>query len=85
MGFSIFIFYLVSFLCVCLEPAVRKNSWMRTFSVTGMVIFSRVLTGKLLNHSYVPSFFSTITVTFTMAFERQFTAVSFTEMDKNAC
>ena len=36
-----------------LEPTVRKDTWMRTASVTVMVTFSKVAFWKLLDHSYV--------------------------------
>ena len=45
----------------CLEPTVRKNTWMRTTSITVMVIFSKVAFWKLLDHCYVQSLISTIT------------------------
>ena len=40
-----------SFLFFCLEPMVKKNIWMRTISVTAMVIISKVLFWKLLDIS----------------------------------
>ena len=40
-----------SFLFFCLEPTVKKNIWMRTISVTVMVIISKVLFWKLLDIS----------------------------------
>ena len=45
----------------CLEPAVRKDTWMRTTSVTVMELFSKVAFWKLLDHSYVQSSFPIIT------------------------
>ena len=52
-------YFMFSFLFFCLEPPVRKKTWMRTVSITVMVI-SKVLFWKLLDHSYVQSFFSAI-------------------------
>ena len=50
----------VFFCCYfCLEPTVRKNTWMRTTSVTVMVIFFE--SGILKVTYYVQSPFSTIT------------------------
>ena len=46
----------------CLEPTVRKDTWMRTTSVTVMIFSSKVVFSKLLYHSYVKSSFSIITV-----------------------
>ena len=51
----------VRYYYLCLEPTVRKDTWMRTTSVTVMVIFSKVAFWKLLDHSYVQSPFSTNT------------------------
>ena len=42
----------------CLEPTVRKDTWMRTTSVTVMAFFPKVAFWKLLDHSYVQSSFS---------------------------
>ena len=44
----------------CLEPTVKKNTWMKTIFVTAMVIFFKLSFWKLLNHSYGPSPFSTV-------------------------
>ena len=44
--------------CFCLEPTVRKDTWMRTTSVTVMAFFPKVAFWKLLDHSYVQSSFS---------------------------
>ena len=44
----------------CLEVTVKTRTWMRTISVTVMVIISKVLFLKLLDFSYVQSSFSTI-------------------------
>ena len=41
----------------CLEPAVRKDAWMRTTSVTVTAFFSKVAFRKLLDHSSVQSSF----------------------------
>ena len=49
------------FLFFCLEATVKKNTWMRTISVTVMVIISKVLLWKLLDFSYVQSYLSAIT------------------------
>ena len=49
------------FLFFCLESMVRKQTWMRTTSVTVMVIFSKAPFWKLLDHSYAQTSFSTIT------------------------
>ena len=45
----------------CLETTVRENNWLRTTSVTAMVIFFESVILKVLDHSYVQSSFSTIT------------------------
>ena len=46
----------------CLEPMARKDTWIRTTSVTVMAIFfSKVAFWKLLDHNYVQVFFSRIT------------------------
>ena len=45
---------------VCLEPMVRKDTWMKTISVTVRVIFSKMAFLKLLFRSHVQSSFSTI-------------------------
>ena len=42
-----FVFSILFCVCVCLEPMVRKSTWMRTTSVTVMVIFSKVPFWKL--------------------------------------
>ena len=44
----------------CLEPTVRKDACMRTTSINA-IFFSKVALCKLLDHSYVESFFSIIT------------------------
>ena len=61
-------YYVFSFLFFCLEPMIKKNIWMRTISVTVMVIISKVLFWKLLDISknisdisYVQSTFLTFT------------------------
>ena len=41
----------------CLEPAVRKDAWMRTTSVIVTAFFSKVAFRKLLDHSSVQSSF----------------------------
>ena len=43
----------------CLKPTVRKDTWMATTFVTVMLYFFRKC--HLLDHSYVQSFFWTIT------------------------
>ena len=53
--------FVFSFFIFCLEATVKKNTWMRTISVTVMVIISKVLFWKLLDFSYVQRSFSTIT------------------------
>ena len=50
-----------SLLFSCLEPTARKDAWMRTTSLTVMVIFSKVPFWKLPPHSFDLSTFSTIT------------------------
>ena len=50
-----------SFLFFCLEPTLRKDTWMRVTSAAVMIIFSKVLFWKLHNHNFVQSFFPTIT------------------------
>ena len=46
----------------CLEPTIRKDTWMNTTSVTVMFFFfSKVPFFKLLDRSYVQSPFSVIT------------------------
>ena len=47
------------FFIFCLEATVKKNTWMRTISVTVMIIISKVLFWKLLDFSYVQLSFST--------------------------
>ena len=56
MVFCVFNFYFF-----CLEATVKMSTWMRTISVTFMVIISKVLFWKLLDFSYVQRFFSKIT------------------------
>ena len=42
-----------AFIFICLfETMVRKNTWIRTTSVTVMVIFSKLLLWKLLDHDF---------------------------------
>ena len=41
------------------EPTLRKDAWIRATSATVMVIFSKVLLWKVLDHSYTQSSFST--------------------------
>ena len=48
-------------LSFCLGPTERKNTCMRTTSITVMVIFLKFLFWKLLHHSYVQVFFSIFT------------------------
>ena len=43
-------YFVFSFLFFCLGPNVRKNTWMKTASVTVLVILSKVLFWKLLDH-----------------------------------
>ena len=50
---------LFSFLFFCLETTVKKNTWMRTISITVMEIISNVLLWRLFHISYVQSYFST--------------------------
>ena len=50
------------FYVFCVEPNARKNNLMKATSVTFMTIFSEVSFWKLLDHSYVPSSFSTISI-----------------------
>ena len=50
-----------SFLFFCLEPTLRKDTWMRAISTTVIVIFSKLPFQKLLDHNYVQSSFSIIT------------------------
>ena len=50
------------FYVFCVEPNARKNNLMKATSVTFMTIFSEVSFWKLLDHSYVPSSFSTISM-----------------------
>ena len=45
----------------CLEPTAEKNTWMRTISITGMVVISKVLFWKLLDIGYVHCSFATFT------------------------
>ena len=61
-GMKVLWYSVFSFLFFCLEPTVKKNTWMRTTSFTITVIFLKVPLGKLLNHSHVLTFFSTITM-----------------------
>ena len=58
--FIVFIYlFIYLFIYFCLEPTVWKNTWMRTTSAIVMVIFSKLLLWKLLDHSYVQSSFWT--------------------------
>ena len=50
-----------SLLFFCLEPMSGNDTWIRTNSVTVMIIFSNVLFRKLLDHNVVHSSFPTIT------------------------
>ena len=43
-----------------LELTVEKDAWMRTTSITFMAFFLKVAFWKLLDHSYVRSFFQII-------------------------
>ena len=45
----------------CLEPTVTKDTWIRTTSITVMVIFLKVAFWKLLDHSYIQSPLSAVT------------------------
>ena len=56
MVFRVFIF-----IFFCLEPTLRKDTWMRVISATVMMIFSKVPSWKLPGRIYVLSFFSTFT------------------------
>ena len=40
--FGVFILFIYLFTYFCLEPTVKKETWMRTTSVTVMEFFSRV-------------------------------------------
>ena len=53
--------FLVFISIFCLETTVRENNWLRTTSVTAMVIVFESVILKVLDHSYVQSSFSTIT------------------------
>ena len=44
-----------------LETTVRESNWMGTTSVTVMVIVFESVSPKVLDYSYVQSFFSAIT------------------------
>ena len=57
-GILCFHFYFILFcLFVCLEVTLLgKDTWIRATSATAMVIFSKVLFRKLLDHSYVKVF-----------------------------
>ena len=46
-------YFVYSFLFFCLEATLGKGTLMRVISATVMVIFSKVLFRKLLDHSYV--------------------------------
>ena len=48
MVFCVFIFFFLAF-----EATLGKDTWIRATSATAMVIFSKVLFRKLLDHSYV--------------------------------
>ena len=37
------VFHIFTFIFLVLEPTVKKNTWMRTISITAMVIISKVL------------------------------------------
>ena len=49
------------FLFLCLEPLLRKNSWMRATSATVMITFTKVPFWILLDHNYVERTISTVT------------------------
>ena len=46
--YSVFLFYLFIYF-FCLEATIKRNTWIRTISVTVMVIISKVLFWKLLD------------------------------------
>ena len=50
--YSVFLFFYL-FIYFCLEATIKRNTWMRTISVTVMVIISKVLFWKLLDINYV--------------------------------
>ena len=60
--YSVFLFLLLFFIFLlffCLEPTLRKDTWMGTSSVTVLAVFSKKLFWKLLDRSHVLSSFST--------------------------
>ena len=59
LSFDVILRFCVLFLC--LEQTVKKNTWLRTTSITFMINFLEVPFWKLLDYSYVQSSSSTIT------------------------
>ena len=62
MVFSVFIFL------ICLEPTVRQNIWMRTISVTVMVIFKKCYSQRYLIVAVFKSRCQKLRATLTTAF-----------------
>ena len=52
--------FLVFIFIFCLESTLGKDTWMTAASVTVMVIFSKMLFWKLLDHNYIQSYVSAI-------------------------
>ena len=70
----------------CLEPAVRKDTWMRTTSVTVMVIFFesgilKVAWSQLCSKSLLNNY----ETHWQQHFERYPSVLYFTDMDQHAC
>ena len=65
----------------CLEATLGKDTWMRATSATAMVIFSRVLFRKLLDHNYVKVSSQQLGGTLTTEFWRTPDGWRFMDMD----
>ena len=69
----------------CLEATLGKDTWMRATSATAMVIFSRVLFRKLLDHNYVKVSSQQLGGTLTTEFWRTPDGWRFMDMDQHTC
>ena len=74
--------HFILFFFVCLEVTLLgKDSWKRATSATAMVIFSKVLFQKLIDHSYVKVSSQKLGGTSTTEFWRTPYGWRFTDMD----
>ena len=70
----------------CLEPTVRKDTWMRTTSVTVMVVFFESGILKVTwSQLYSKSLLNNYEAHWQQHFERYPTGLYFTDMDQHAC